>query len=106
MKVIRLYHNKDCQRCVRLSRILNLLDWRDRVESTSAVPHTGPLRLGEIAIEDLSSGQIFKGHRAFDQLCRNIPLYSPARILLRWQWSRDWLDRSLSGCASGACSIS
>ena len=105
MKTIRLYCNPNCLRCARSARALRHLDWRKRLEISTAIPQPGPLRLGEIAIEDVTTGQIAKGHRAFAQLCRHIPLYAPAALLLLFPFSRAWLDRALSGCTGDECGI-
>jgi len=104
MKTIRLYYNKDCQTCARSSaRIERWLDWRDRVEFSTAMPKTGPLRLGEIAIEDLAMSHISKGAQAFRQLCRHVPIYAPASVLLLFPFTRAWLNRSLTGCGGELC---
>ncbi len=106
MKFIRLYYNKDCQSCARSSaRIERWLDWRDRVEFSTAIPATGPLRPGEIAVEDLATGRISKGVEAFRQLCRHIPIYIPDALLLLFPATRAWLDRTLCGCDGDACRV-
>lgn len=61
--------------------------------------------MGEIIVEELSTGRIFRGYRAFDQLCRHIPLYAPARLFLFLPFIQQWLDRRLSGCDDGSCNI-
>jgi hypothetical protein len=57
MKAILVYRNPDCAKCTRLARIHHRFDWLKRLEDTTEVPSTGPLRPGEIAVQDLASGE-------------------------------------------------
>ena len=105
MKTIRLYYHHDCRKCARLAQLDQLLDWRDRLEISTAIPKTGPLRLGEIVVEELATGHIFRGAEAFRQLCLTLPLYAPALLLLAFPPFRAWIDRTLSGCAGNSCGV-
>lgn len=105
MKQIRLYYNPSCGRCRRISKVDRLLDWRKRLEVSTAAPKGGPLRMGEIAVEILATGQEVRGVQAFDQLTRHIPLYGIVRPLLSFAWFRNFIDRTMSNCVDGACRI-
>ena len=105
MKTIRLYHHPDCARCRRIAAIDRRLDWLDRLEVSIAIPPSGPLRMGEIAVEELKTGQTVKGADAFEHLCRNIPAYAIGRLLLLVQGFRAYIDRTLSGCEGESCAI-
>ncbi len=81
------------------------MDWLDRVIISNATPPTGPLRLGQVAVEDLRTGRITKGAAAFEQLCRNIPAYAPGRLLLLFPAFRSSIEQSLNGCHGDACAV-
>jgi hypothetical protein len=80
-----------------------MFDWRDRLDVSISTPKTGPLRMGEIVIEDLASGTVSRGADAFALLCRHIPLYAPWRLLLRSASFRRYIDREISGCGHASC---
>jgi hypothetical protein len=103
MAAIRLYHHPECARCHRIARVHRKLHWFHRVEISTATPPPGPLRLGEIAVEDLATGETTKGAAAFAQVCRHIPAYAPGLLLLRLPLFRSRVERSLSGCDGDAC---
>jgi hypothetical protein len=103
MKTIRVYRNPDCRRCARFARLGHALDWRDRLETSAATPKTGPLRPGEIVVEHLASGSFRRGAAALDLIARQIPLYAPIRLLLRFSSFRRSIDRELSGCGGASC---
>jgi hypothetical protein len=105
MPRIRIYRHPDCARCARIARMHDRLDWRGHIETTAATPRTGPLRMGEIVVEDLATGAIRRGAEAFDLICRQVPLYTPARWLLRVPAFRRRVEADLSGCADGACEV-
>jgi hypothetical protein len=81
------------------------MDWLHRVDTSTATPPTGPLRMGEIAVEDLATGRIVKGAAAVEQVCRNIPAYAPGLLLLLLPPFRSYVERSVSGCESDACRV-
>lgn len=103
MKAIRLYRHPACAKCAKISKVHQLFDWRDRLEISTATPKTGALRLGEIVIEDIPSGRVFRGADAFGLLCRNIPLYRPIGALLALPPFRRYIDKELSGCSDDRC---
>ena len=74
-KAIRVYRHPDCTSSMRLAKRRRQLDWLDRIEDVAAEPPTGPLRLGEIAVQDLSTGAIVRGADAVALLCRHLPVY-------------------------------
>jgi hypothetical protein len=105
MKTIRLYRNPACRKCARIARLHHLFDWLGRFEDTTEVPPTGPLRLGEIAVQDLRSGQTFKGAEAFRQLCRQLPAYWPGLALLHFAPFRRYVERETTGCTGNSCDV-
>lgn len=83
MNAIRLFRHPDCPKCARIACVHQMFDWRDRLDVSIATPKTGPLRLGEIVIEDLATGTVLRGADAFGLLCRHMPFYAPFRLFLR-----------------------
>ena len=80
-------------------------DWLGRVETTTATPSTGPLRMGEIVVEDRTTGRVARGVDAFRLIVRAIPLYAPARLLLPIPAVRARIERDMGGCADDACDV-
>lgn len=103
MSRIRIYRHPDCPKCARYARVHRLLDWRGRVEVATTTPKTGPLRLGEVVVEKLDEGRVFKGSAAFEEICRHIPAYAPFLLLLRFPAVRAFAEREMTGCNSEAC---
>jgi hypothetical protein len=105
MKAILIHRHPDCARCARIARAHHLFDWLDRVEDTTEPPRSGPLRMGEVIVEDLRTGGLHGGAEAFGLICRQIPLYAPARVLLRFPAFRRRVDLDMGGCDDGACGV-
>ncbi len=105
MKSVRLYRNPDCAKCARLARIHHLFDWLNRFEDSTEVSPLGPLRLGEIAVEDLASEVTYKGVACVRLLCKQIPAYWPCLLLLHVPAFRGYVEREVSGCIDGSCEI-
>lgn len=105
MKTIRLYRNPDCAKCARLARIHHRFDWLNRFEDSTDVPPTGPLRIGEIAVQDLASGATLKGVECFKLLCKHIPAYWLNLLLLYLPPFRRYVEREVSGCVDGSCEL-
>ena len=103
MAAILLYRNPDCARCARLSRIHRALDWLNRFEDTTSPPPAGALGLGEIAVQDLASGQTLQGVEFFRLLCRNIPAYWLFLPLLHLAPFRRYVERQVGGCGGTSC---
>ena len=59
------------------------VDWLDRVDDTTATPRSGPLRVGQIVVEDLRTGRLHGGAEAVEAIFRQIPLYWPMLPLLK-----------------------
>jgi hypothetical protein len=106
MKRIRLYRNADCAKCARLARIHHRLDWFNRFEDTTEVPPTGPLKIGEIAVQDLRSGETLKGVECFKLLSKHIPAYWPNLLLLYLPPFHRYVEREVGGCDGDACESS
>jgi hypothetical protein len=105
MKRIIIYHNKECARCRKIARVHKALDWLDRVQVSTDAPRTGPLRMGEIAVEDLRTGATTKGVEAVRQVARQIPAYTLLRPLLHIPPLARKVDREVRGCADGHCEL-
>ena len=65
-------------------------------------PRTGPLRMGEVVVEDLSNGQIHRGADDIELIARNIPAYLPLRLLLKVPGFRRYVSHEVSG---NACAV-
>jgi hypothetical protein len=105
MNRITIYHHPDCDRCRRIARAHRAFDWLGRVRTSTDVPPTGPLRLGEIAVEDVRTGETIRGVDAVRTIARNIPAYLPLLPLLRVPPIARWVDREVRGCSDGSCSV-
>jgi hypothetical protein len=106
MKTIRVYRNAQCATCARFARVARFFDWLDRVDLSTETPKTGPLRLGEVVVEELSSGRILRGAEGMDLIWRNIPVYAPFRLLLRVPSFRRFLEKNVGGCKDNTCQVS
>ena len=95
MKIV-IYRHPDCARCARICAVLRLLNWRGRARFSNVTPPSGPLRLGEVVVEDALSGQIFRGYAAFALIARAIPVYLPLRMLCVFPAVRRHFARQLS----------
>lgn len=105
MKRITLFHNKECDKCRRIARTHKFFDWFDRIEISTEEPRTGLLQLGEIAVEDISTGEITKGVDAVRSIARQIPLYLPLQALSYVPSLARYLDKQAKGCADGSCEV-
>jgi hypothetical protein len=105
MKRIIIYRHPECERCAKFARVHHLLDWLHRAEPSAATPPTGPLRMGEVVVEEIATGRVFAGAEALAKIFRQIPLYWPLQPLLRIPAVRRRVDRELSGCADGSCEV-
>ena len=103
MASIRLYRHPDCARCARYARLHHRLDWLGRFEDSTDVSPVGPLRLGEVVVQDLRSGATLRGAAGFGLLCRQIPAYWPLLPALRIPAFRRRIEREFSGCANDQC---
>lgn len=105
MAAIRLYRHPDCAKCARFARLHHRLDWLGRFEDATGVSPMGPLRMGEVVVRDLRSGETRRGAAGFVLLCRQIPAYWPLLPLLRIPALRRRIDRELHGCGDTGCAI-
>jgi len=105
MKTVRVYRNPNCPKCARYAAWHECLDWLDRVETSTAVPVTGALAMGEVVVEDLRDGVIHEGAEGFALLARQVPLYWPLLPLLHIPGIRRRVDRELHGACDTACGI-
>lgn len=103
MAAIRLYRHPDCAKCARYARWHRRLDWLDRFEDSTGASPVGPLRLGEVVVQDLRSGTTLRGAAGFALLCRQIPAYWPLLPLLSNPALRRRVEREFSGCANAGC---
>jgi hypothetical protein len=102
MKAIRVYRNPHCARCARFAKAHHFLDWFGKVDPSTDTPRTGPLRMGEVVVEDLSNGQIHRGADGIELIARNIPAYLPLRLLLKVPGFRRYVSHEVSG---NACAV-
>ena len=105
MKRITLHRHPDCVRCGKMARVHGVFDWLGRVECTTAEPKTGPLKLGEIAVEDVRTGRIIRGIHAVRAVARNIPAYWPLLPLLYVPPIARRMDAEVRGCEDGKCGL-
>lgn len=105
MKRIRLYRHPECQRCAGYARMHHRFDWLDRFEDSTEESPTGPLSLGEIAVQDLSTGVTLKGIDCFRLLCRNLPAYWPVLPFTYLPFVRRRIESDIGGCSAGACNV-
>lgn len=105
MKKIRVYRHANCAKCARFAKVGLFFDWLDRMEVSTETSTTGPLRLGEVVMEDLSSGRIKKGAEGIALIFRNIPAYTPFLLRLRVPSVRHYVEKEVSGCEGDSCEI-
>jgi hypothetical protein len=105
MTSIRLYRHPDCAKCARFARLHRRLDWLGRFEDATGVSPVGPLRMGEVVVQDLRSGETLRGAAGFTLLCRQIPAYWLLLPLLRIPAVRRRVEREFSGCAGNRCAL-
>lgn len=105
MKRILIYRHPHCERCARIARLHHAVDWLDRIAETTATPPTGPLRMGEVVVEELATRQIFQGAQAAALVYRQAVAYWPLLVLLWIPPARAWLDRQMRGCVDGSCQV-
>ncbi|HEX3658015.1 MAG TPA: hypothetical protein VHV55_19665 [Pirellulales bacterium] len=105
MKRIIVYRNKDCERCRKFAKANKYLDWLNQVESSTETPRCGPLAVGEIAVEVIETGEIFKGVDAVRTIWRHIPAYMLLLPLLRIPAIARAVDRESRGCSGTSCSV-
>lgn len=105
MASIRLYRHPDCAKCARYARLHHRLDWLGRFEDATGVSPVGPLRLGEVVVQDLRNGTTLRGAAGFALLCRQIPAYWPLLPLLRIPLLRRRIERELRGCDDDGCAM-
>jgi hypothetical protein len=68
------------------------------------VPRTGPLRVGQIVVEDLRTGEILSGARAVEAIFRQVPAYWPVLPLLKIPFIRRKAAADADACKNDACS--
>lgn len=105
MKSIRVYRNPRCPKCARYAAWHERLDWLDRVETSTAIPRTGALAMGEVVVEDLRDGTILRGAASMARLARQVPLYWLLLPLLHIPAIRARVDREARGACDDACEI-
>jgi hypothetical protein len=106
MHRIRIYHDPHCSRCARRARAHKFFDWFGRVEVSTGTPATGSLRPGEVVVRELRTGRVLGGADALELICREIPLYTPLRPLLKIPALRAKADREMSGSSNEIGEIS
>jgi hypothetical protein len=105
MKRITIYHHKDCAKCRKIARVHKALDWLGRVEISTGTPKTGPLQMGEIAVEDARTGETALGVDAVRAIARQVPAYTPLRPLLCIPAIARRVDQDVRACTDGRCGV-
>ena len=105
MATIRLYRNPHCEKCARIARMHRRLDWLRRFEDSTGISPLGPMRMGQIVVQDLRRGVTLRGAEGFALLCRQIPAYWPLLPLLRVPALRRFIERETGGCGDGGCAL-
>jgi hypothetical protein len=101
MKKILIYRHPHCQRCARFARLHHVVDWFDRIADTTATPPTGPLRMGEIVVQELATGRILRGAEALSLIYRQAIAYWLFLPLLWIPCLRSRMDRAIRGDEGG-----
>ena len=105
MATVRLYRHPHCARCARFARWHRRLDWLNRFEDSTGVSPVGPLRLGEVVVQDLRRNTTLRGAAGFSLLCRQIPAYWPLLPLLWIPALRRRVEREFNGCGGSGCAL-
>jgi hypothetical protein len=105
MKRIVIYRHPDCEKCAQIARVHHAFDWFNRVGDVTIAPKTGPLRMGEVIVEDVTTDSLLPGVEGLELICRQIPMYWPMLPLLRIPAVRARIDREMGGCTNGSCQI-
>ena len=107
MKKVRLYRHPECSKCARLSRMHHFFDWKNCYEDSTEEPSSGPLAMGEVVVQDLSSGEIMFGLDGFKLLCQHIPAYTFNPLLLRIPAFRQYIEKEMGagGCGDDVCEL-
>jgi hypothetical protein len=105
MKRITIYRHPDCARCAKIARFHKAFDWLGRIQNSTARPPSGPLRLGEIAVEDHLSGETSQGVEAVRKVFRQIPAYWPLLPLLYIPPIARRVDADVRGCGGESCAV-
>lgn len=65
----------------------------------------GPLSIGDIAVQDLSTNVTLRGLDCFKLLCRNIPAYWPMLLFLYFKPFSRHVERVVCGCNDDSCKL-
>jgi hypothetical protein len=106
VKRITIFHHPDCGKCHRIARVHKFFDWLGRVRVSTAIPPTGPLQPGEIAVRNDRTGETFQGVRAVRLLAGSVLAYLPLLPLLYLPPLAHRVERSMSPCDDGSCAVS
>ena len=105
MRRITIFHHPDCGRCHRIARVHKFFDWLGRVRISTAIPPTGPLQPGEIAVRNDRTGETLQGVRAVRLVAGTIPAYLPVLPLLYLPPVARWVERSVRPCKDESCAV-
>lgn len=93
--MIRVYHNLGCANCARKAALTRSLDWFGLVEHSATTPAGKQPPIGQIAVQDMQTGEWHEGVDAVRQVCFHIPLYVPFGLLLLIPAVSRWFDRAM-----------
>ena len=102
--MIRIHRHAACPGCARTAAITTSLDWFGLVATSIRPPAGPPLLPGEIAVQDLESGEWHRGVAAVRQICFHIPMYLPFGLLLLVPPVARWFER-LTARRAAACPV-
>lgn len=105
MKRITIFHHPDSGKCRRIARVHKFFDLLGRVRISAAIPLTGPLQPGEIAVRDACSGETLQGVRAVRLIAGSIPAYLPLLPLPYLPAVEHRLERSVRPCEDESCAV-
>lgn len=105
MSRIMLYHNGECGRCRRITRMHRFFDWLGRLNISTAESPVGSLKVGEIAVQCSRSGEVLQGVAAVRKVFRQVPMYWLFLPLLYVPFIARRIDREVRGCEGGACQV-
>jgi hypothetical protein len=106
MPSVKIYYNKDCSDCRKIAAMHRRFDWFRKLETSTEIPPTGPLQLGQIAIQNLKSGEFVSGVEGFRLICRQVPLYLPFVPLTYLPFIAKKYAANIVGCQDDSCSTS
>jgi hypothetical protein len=106
MPKYRLYYCADCSVCKKRAGMAAKLNWLRRVEFSTSNPASGPLKPGQVVLENLRTGRLYHGDDVMPKMSLQIPLLFPIGLLMSLPGVGRLMGRdNRSECEDGSCSI-